>query len=109
MPKITVWPEGKIYEYTKGKTLLDILLAEKIFVDNPCNGKGVCGKCRVKILSSDVSEACETERKLLKTEEIEAGIRLSCLVNPENDLEIELLAKEKKQVLLIRANIAKRQ
>ena len=55
MPKITVWPEGKIYEYTKGKTLLDIFLAEKIFVDNPCNGKGVCGKCRVKILSSDVS------------------------------------------------------
>ena len=100
MPKITVWPEGKIYEYTKGKTLLDIFLAEKIFVDNPCNGKGVCGKCRVKILSGDVSEACETERKLLKTEEIEAGIRLSCLVNPENDLEIELLAKEKKHEVL---------
>lgn len=100
MPKITVWPEGKIYEYTKGKTLLEILLAEKIFVDNPCNGKGVCGKCRVKILSGSVPEICETESKLLKTEEIEAGIRLSCLVNPENDLEIELLTKEKKHEVL---------
>ena len=57
MPKITVQPAGKSYEYTVGKTLLEILLAEKIFVDNPCNGKGVCGKCRVKILGGNIPEA----------------------------------------------------
>ena len=100
MPKITVQPAGKSYEYTVGKTLLEILLAEKIFVDNPCNGKGVCGKCRVKILGENIPEACETERKLLKSEELEAGIRLSCLVRPEDDLEIELLGKERKHEVL---------
>ena len=100
MPKITVQPAGKSYEYTVGKTLLEILLAEKIFVDNPCNGKGVCGKCRVKILGGNIPEACETERKLLKSEELEAGIRLSCLVRPEDDLEIELLGKERKHEVL---------
>ncbi len=35
-------PSGKEYEYEVGGTLLEILLAQKIFVDNPCNGKGVC-------------------------------------------------------------------
>ena len=100
MPKITVQPAGKSYEYTVGKTFLEILLAEKIFVDNPCNGKGVCGKCRVKILGGNIPEACETERKLLKSEELEAGIRLSCLVRPEDDLEIELLGKERKHEVL---------
>lgn len=100
MPKITVQPAGKSYEYTVGKTLLEILLAEKIFVDNPCNGKGVCGKCRVKVLEGNIPAICETERKLLKTEELEAGIRLSCLVRPEDDLEIELLGKERKHEVL---------
>lgn len=100
MPKITVQPTGKSYEYTMGKTLLEILLAEKIFVDNPCNGKGVCGKCRVKILGGNIPAACETERKLLKSEELEAGIRLSCLVRPEDNLVIELLGKERKHEVL---------
>lgn len=100
MPKITVQPTGKSYEYTMGKTLLEILLAEKIFVDNPCNGKGVCGKCRVKILGGNILAACETERKLLKSEELEAGIRLSCLVRPEDNLVIELLGKERKHEVL---------
>ena len=40
MPNIKVQPSGNIYEYEVGKTLLEVLLEEGIFVDNPCNGKG---------------------------------------------------------------------
>ncbi len=100
MPNIIVKPSGKIYEYTPGESLLEILLSHKIFVDNPCNGKGVCGKCRVKVLKGNLSEPCETERKLLKSEELAEGVRLSCLVKPESDLEIELLQKERKHEVL---------
>lgn len=99
MPKITVKPSGKVYEYEVGATLLEILLAQRIFVDNPCNGKGVCGKCRVRILSGDLPEPKETEIKLLK-EELASGVRLSCLVKPESDLEVELLQKERKHEVL---------
>lgn len=100
MPKITVQPSGKVYEYEAGGTLLEILLAQKIFVDNPCNGKGVCGKCRVRILSGNLSEPKETELKLLKEEELASGVRLSCLVKPEGDLEVELMQKERKHEVL---------
>ena len=100
MPKITVKPSGEVYEYEAGGTLLEILLAQHIFVDNPCNGKGVCGKCRVKIRKGEIPELTETEKKLLKQEELEEGVRLSCLVKPENDLEIELLQKERKHEVL---------
>lgn len=100
MPKITVQPSGKVYEYEAGGTLLEILLAQKIFVDNPCNGKGVCGKCRIRILKGDLSEPKETELKLLKEEELASGVRLSCLVKPECDLEVELLQKERKHEVL---------
>lgn len=100
MPKLTVKPSGRVYEYEAGGTLLEILLAQRIFVDNPCNGKGVCGKCRVKIRKGELSQLTETEKKLLKQEELQEGVRLSCLIKPESDLEIELLQKERKHEVL---------
>lgn len=100
MPEIRIQPSGKIYRYEAEGSLLEILLAQKIFVDNPCNGKGVCGKCRVRIVSGEVPDATETEKKLLGKEELEEGIRLSCLVKPEHDLVIELLEKERKGKVL---------
>lgn len=100
MPNIKVQPSGNVYEYEVGKTLLEVLLEEGIFVDNPCNGKGLCGKCKVRILAGELSEPEDTERKLLKQEEMENGVRLSCLVKPETDLEIELMQKERKHQVL---------
>lgn len=100
MPNIKVQPSGNVYEYEVGKTLLEVLLEEGIFVDNPCNGKGLCGKCKVRILEGELSEPEDTERKLLKQEEMENGVRLSCLVKPETDLEIELMQKERKHQVL---------
>lgn len=100
MPDITIISTGKTYSYETGKTLLEILLENGIFVDNPCNGKGVCGKCKVRVTEGDAGEICETERSLLKQEEAESGVRLSCLVQPKSDLKIELLQKERKHEVL---------
>lgn len=100
MPVIKVNPSGKVFEYQAGSTLLELLLEQKCFVDNPCNGKGVCGKCRVKILNGNVSEPCATELKLLSEAELKTGVRLSCLVRPTEDLEVELLQKERKHEVL---------
>ena len=100
MPRLRVLPSGKEYEYKAGGSLLEILLAEKIFVDNPCNGKGVCGKCRVRILNGDAPKATATEKNLIKEDDLAAGVRLSCLVKPDADMEIELLQKERKHEVL---------
>lgn len=78
----------------QNKNLLELLLDQKHFVDNPCNGKGLCGKCKVKIISGEVNSLTSTEERLLTSEEIESGIRLSCLVVPQEDLKVELLKKE---------------
>lgn len=101
MNTIKVYPDGKLIEYTYGKNLLDILQDKGIILESPCGGKGTCGKCRVKILSGKVNEITEEEKKRLKKEEIEKGIRLSCLVIPEDEIEIELLnIKGKKHKIL---------
>ncbi|HBA62372.1 MAG TPA: ferredoxin, partial [Lachnospiraceae bacterium] len=71
-----------------------------IFVENPCNGTGVCGKCKVHILSGECAPMSETEKGLLKDAEIESGIRLSCMTEVTGDIEIELLQKERKHKVL---------
>lgn len=100
MPKIFVTNENKIIEFEEDKTLMDILLNENIFVDNTCNGKGICGKCKVKIISGDLGDLSETEKKLLTEKEIKDNIRLSCLVKPKSDIEIESMQRERKHRVL---------
>ena len=91
----------------QNKNLLELLLDQKHFVDNPCNGKGLCGKCKVKIISGEVNSLTSTEERLLTSEEIESGIRLSCLVVPQEDLKVELLKKELNHKVLTSGYVPK--
>ena len=100
MPKIFINNKERTIEFEENNTLMDILLKENIFIDNPCNGKGVCGKCKIKLLSGDLGDLSETEKKFLKEEEKKENIRLSCLVKPKEDISIELLQKERKHKVL---------
>ncbi|MDW8800340.1 ASKHA domain-containing protein [Clostridium sp. A1-XYC3] len=100
MAKISIKPENKSFEYVPGKNLLKLLLENEVFVDNPCNGKGSCGKCKIRLLEGNLPDMVETEAKLLKKEEINSGIRLSCLVVPQGDIVIEILQKEGKHKIL---------
>jgi uncharacterized 2Fe-2S/4Fe-4S cluster protein (DUF4445 family) len=80
--------------------LLEVLSENEIFVDNACNGKGSCGKCKIRVVEGQLPAISETERRLLKKEEIESGVRLACLVTPEEDIVIEVLQKERKHEIL---------
>lgn len=100
MYKLRIVQSGKEYDYEPGASLLEILLAQNIFIDNPCNGKGVCGKCKVRIVSGEAGEVSSTELRFLKPEEVKSGVRLSCMVHPQCDLEVELMQKERKHEVL---------
>ena len=100
MAEIKVKQTGKKIEIREGENLLEALLGAGIFVDNPCSGKGICGKCKVRIVSGEVSGITASEERLLKAEEIQAGIRLSCMAEVSGDVEIELLQKERKHEVL---------
>ena len=100
MPNLKVMPEEKLYGFASGKNLMEIMLDAGLFIDNACGGKGLCGKCRVKITEGDAGEPGETERGILKAEELEQGVRLACLAYPVSDITIELLQKEKKHDVL---------
>ena len=100
MPDIIIKNTESSFEYSPGKNLLEILVENNIFIDNPCNGKGSCGKCKVKILDGEISKPSETELKFLNENELSEGIRLSCLINPTSNITVETLQVERKHKIL---------
>lgn len=81
----------------KGKSLLELLREQHIYVDAPCAGKGNCGRCRVRFLAG-APELTEREKKLLTKEEQENGIRLACAVYPQDGCQIELPLQREEQI-----------
>ena len=82
--------------------LLDCLRSSGILLESPCNGKGICGKCKVKILNGAVSALTEQEKRYLTREEIAGGIRLACLTIPQGEVELNeqgLLQEKPNNVL----------
>lgn len=57
-------------------TILEFLREKNIHIEAACNGLGLCGKCKIKLESTDVSIS---ERKLLGEENIKSGYRLACM------------------------------
>ena len=85
MARIEIVNDGTVRECAEGANLLAELLRASAFVDNPCNGTGVCGKCKVRIVDGEVSKVSATEQKLLSREELAQGIRLACMTCVSGD------------------------
>lgn len=55
----------------------------------PCGGNHTCGKCRVK-LSGHVPAPTDSDRHLLREQEIAEGVRLACSCKVEGDMTVLL-------------------
>lgn len=79
---------------TTGESLLLLCKKSGIPIETPCNGKGICGKCKIKFIKNPPFPQ-PAERRSLSPEELRQGIRLACAVKIAGDCEI-LLFEEKK-------------
>ncbi len=75
-----------------GASLLETLVAEKLFIPSACGGRGTCGYCKVKVLEGGGSLLPTEEPFLDKTERTQ-GYRLSCQVKLRQDISIEIPAE----------------
>lgn len=87
----------------QGVSLLDALKEQGIVLESPCNGKGICGKCRVLVHNS-IPHTPE-EKKHLSAEEICKGVHLSCMVQVYDNLEISLNVTHKSAAIITEANV----
>ncbi|SFH78323.1 Uncharacterized 2Fe-2 and 4Fe-4S clusters-containing protein, contains DUF4445 domain [Tindallia magadiensis] len=94
MQEILIQNLNKRIKMDPHKNLMTQLMEHQIFIDHPCNGKGTCRKCRVRIVKGDVTTLTETEKQHLSSGELAEGIRLACLIYPLTEMTVETLQKE---------------
>lgn len=81
-------PDGTEVFVPAGTLLSKAAAAAGLPVEMPCGGMGTCGKCRVTI--SGAGEPDDSERRLLSTEEIEAGVRLACRTQVNSEMNVTI-------------------
>lgn len=72
-----------------GSSLLDGLMANRIFIPSACGGRGTCAYCKVTVLEGG-GPLMPTEEPYLDAEERAEGVRLSCQVKVRNALRIHI-------------------
>ncbi len=81
-------PLGKRVQLHQGKNIVDAALLAGLDLVTSCNGLGICGSCKVRLINGDLSEITEEEKNLLSNLEINEGIRLACQSSPKSDVKI---------------------
>ncbi|MCM8815608.1 MAG: ASKHA domain-containing protein, partial [Candidatus Omnitrophica bacterium] len=89
--RVTFEPEMIEVEIPAGSNIVSAIEKAGIFFELPCGGKGVCGKCLVKILEG-ASAPTETEKKLLGGR-VKEGWRLACQSKIFNNLRVFVESK----------------
>lgn len=70
-----------------GEKLMETLLRHNQVMSNDCNGRGTCGKCKVKITEM-APEPSDNEYKKLSAGELADGVRLACQITACEGMEI---------------------
>ncbi len=81
MPRITFQPSGKTIVVPPGTQLAEACSLAGFALPMPCGGKGICGKCRVRIIGGGDKPACVTpaygDLTLADPEEAHKGVILT--------------------------------
>ena len=88
--EITFMPEDKGIVVDEGTSLLAAARAAGLLVEAPCNGRGTCGKCQVKIAGMFTTPG-ELERNQLGNR-LDKGVRLACQARVAGPAQVELLS-----------------
>ena len=102
MFKLKFLPDGKEVEVEGGTTLMEAAQNAGVHINNLCGGKGVCGRCRVKVANGKI-RADKHSISLLSKEEILEGYVLACQTKVDSDLEVLIPAEsrlEEGQILM---------
>ena len=91
MPNVTVvyGEEEKIVQAENGSLLGDVITETGLPLEQPCAGRGTCGKCKV-LVEEGVADPDEIEFNNLTPGEIALNNRLACRARVEGDARIVL-------------------
>ena len=95
--KIKVITDGveKEIECQEKETLLSVMNREEIFMHPACAGKGICGKCKVRVKKGEVPITKEDQMKFTPLQ-LQQGFRLACQMFPVKDCIVEMVGRAKE-------------
>ncbi len=80
------------FNFNGHQTILAQMGEHRHAIEAPCGGKGVCGKCLVRLVDfAALPEPTVEEVHFLSTKQLEIGWRLACLCRPEGAGTLEWL------------------
>ena len=70
-------------------TILDAARQAGISLRADCGGEGICGKCRIRLLSGlEAMPPCDNDQSHLNPQDLDEGYRLACTAIAERDLKV---------------------
>ena len=84
MPRVTI--DNRIIIAEVGTTLSRLLPG----LEQPCSGKGICGKCKVRAEGA-LSPLTPQEQRHLTVFDLADGLRLACCATVQGDCRVERL------------------
>jgi uncharacterized 2Fe-2S/4Fe-4S cluster protein (DUF4445 family) len=88
--EVNLQPIGRRIQVPAGTNLLDAARLAGVELVAICGGEGVCGTCRVRPISGQLSPLTLTEEAELSTEDLAAGYRLACQAEVLSDLRVDI-------------------
>lgn len=92
MPRVTVEGSGS-FEVETGKRLLVALIENGVDILHRCGGNAKCTTCRVSFISGEPDLRTEAELQRLTEKQEDQGLRLSCQIACEADMELRALLR----------------
>jgi len=91
---ISVLTKGvqKIVKASQDLPLVESLVKAKLDIGNSCGGNGICGTCRIVVISGGeyLDKPNEIEQEMIDTRQFSKQERLSCQIHPVEKLTIEI-------------------
>ncbi len=88
--KIDFQPIGKRISIRDDSHLLVAAQEAGVALSAVCGGVGVCGDCKVRLVTGDATEITDSERRVFSESELSQGWRLACQAYPRSDIKIEV-------------------
>ncbi len=91
MPKVVIiyGDKSSQQDAENGELLGDVVLRSGLPIEQPCAGRGTCGKCKL-LVDGGVAEPDEVEREHLNPGEIAVGTRLACRAKVQGEAQLLL-------------------
>ncbi len=83
---------GTLLKAPDGALLSDVLTSAGIRLSLYCGGRGICGKCAVRVLRGKIPPPSEPESAVLRRMKPSPAQRLACMIRIRGDLEISIPA-----------------